>query len=44
MTDVFTEANKKKRPILLTASKRLKQQDSDEEFVPQQSQWIKRYG
>ena len=46
MTDVFTEANKKKRPISLTTSKRPKQQDSDnnddEDFLPQQSQWYKR--
>ena len=48
MTDAFTEANKKRRPISLTTSKRPKQQDSDnnddEDFLPQQSQWYKRYG
>ena len=44
MTNVFTEANKK-RPISPTTSKRPKQQDSDnEDFVPQQSQYLKRYG
>ena len=44
--DVFSEANKKRRPLSLTASERTKQQDSDndEDFVPQKSQWHKRYG
>ena len=46
MEDVFSEANIKKRPLLLSTSKRCKQQDSDndEDFVPQQSPWFKRYG
>ena len=44
MIDVFSEANKKRRPLSL--SERTKQQDSDndEDFVPQISQWHKRYG